>query len=344
MKKHTLVDITASGAILLTEHVSVDGHYPRAHLRVVTHIHSDHVIGLGESIRTSHFIVATRLTHELLEALGYRIPPSKRMILPYSVPIDYDGVKLRLVKSNHIPGSAQVEVEAGDVLLAYTSDFKQPGTPVIHDPDILVIDATYGYEGWVRPWQNEVEDILVDIVLEALAKEHGVVIKAYQGKLQKVMHLLRERGVDAPFIAPRRVYQVAKVLANYGMKTDVLLDTTMEAQEAMKSGWFIYFTANGNLQRLVLRRGRPVTIQLTGWELDEPYRKLSEYDWIVSYSDHADYKQTLEYVEEAKPKLLIVDAYRAGKVAELFAHSVEKRLGIKAMALPKQSMEAYTYA
>ena len=328
--------VTPRGAIMLTESVAVDGHNPRSPVRVVTHIHSDHVLGLGESVRTAHFVLATRLTHELLEALGHRVPPAKRLSLPYGVSIDYDGVRIRLVRANHVPGTAQVAVEDEEGnLLAYTSDFKQPGTPVIQDPDVLVIDATYGYEGWVRPWQDEVERILVDIVLEALAYQRGVVIKAYQGKLQKVMHVLREEGVEAPFVAPRRVYQVAKVLAGYGLKTgDVLLEGSREAEEALRSGWYIYFTTNGYRRGPTRAARRPITIELTGWELDEPYKRLSETEWVVSYSDHADYRQTLEYVEESRPRLLVVDRYRGGRVAEYFAASVERKLGIRALALP----------
>ena len=332
----TLAAVTEKGAILLTETVSVDGFHPRSPLRVVTHIHSDHMIGLSESVRLAQFIVATPLTHKLIRALDYRVPSSKAVELPYNVPIEYEDVRLTLLYSNHIPGSAQTVVETRDgYRLAYTGDFKQPGTPVVEEPDVLVIDATYGYEKWVRPWQNEVEDILVDIVLEALAKGGGVVIEAYQGKLQKVMHLLRESGVDAPFIAPRRVYQVAKVLAEHGLKTgDVVVDTAPEAVKAMKSGWYVYFTTGYAFRRLRFNGRKPVRIELTGWELDEPYRRVNEYEWVVSYSDHADFKQTLEYVEEAKPRLLVVDAYRGGSAARYFAAAVAKRLGIPSIALP----------
>ncbi len=329
--------ITERGAILLTDLVSVDGFHPGSPLRVVTHIHSDHVLGLSDSVRTAHFIVATELTHELLRALEYRVPPSKRLDLPYGVAVEYDGVRVRLAEANHVPGTAQVVVEAEDgSVLAYTSDFKQPGTPVIEEPDVLVIDATYGFEGWVRPWQDQIDDILVDAVLEALAYERGVVIEAYQGKLQKVMHVLREHGVEAPFVAPRRVYQVARVLASHGMRTgDVLLETTREALEAMRGGWYVYFTTGATARR---GRGpqsrRPVRIQLTGWELEEPFRKISETEWVVSYSDHADFKQTLDYVEASRPGLLVVDAYRGGNVARHFAAVVSRRLGIPAVAMP----------
>jgi putative mRNA 3-end processing factor len=335
------VTITERGAILLTELVSVDGFYPRSPLRVVTHIHSDHLLELHSSIRTAHFIVATKLTHELLRALDYRIPAGKELQLPYNVPVEYNGVKVKLVASNHVPGSAQVvvETETGEVL-AYTGDFKQPGTPIIQEPDVLVIDATYGYEGWVRPWQDRVDEILVDVVLDALAYERGVIVEAYQGKLQKVMHLLREYGVEAPFIAPRRVYQVARVLASYGLKTkDVLLETSREALEAMRSGWYIYFTTTAARRSRQGTTRRPIRIQLTGWELEEPFRRISESEWVVSYSDHADFNQTLEYVREARPRLLIVDAYRGGRVARYFALSVTRRLGIQAIALPLPGYE-----
>ncbi len=332
----TIVDVTRKGAILLTETISVDGFHPRSPIRVVTHIHSDHTLDLNSSSKIAHFIVATPLTHELLEALDYRVPRHKAVELPYGVQMEYDSVKLKLVKSNHIPGSAQVVVETSDgYTLAYTGDFKQPGTPVVREPDVLVIDATYGYEEWVRPWQAEMDEILVDIVLEALAQDRGVVIEAYQGKLQKVMHILREAGIDTPFIAPRKVYRVAKVLARHGLRTnDVILDRSGEAISAMRGGWYIYFTTSVLHNRPITNGKRPIRIQLTGWELEKPYKKVNENTWVVSYSDHADFKQTLEYVEESKPRLLIVDAYRGGTVARHFATVASRKLNIAALALP----------
>jgi len=326
-----LANISDKGAILLGESFAIDGPAQRF-VRVVTHIHADHIIGLENSIRYSAFILATPITHDLLKAMGYRIPPSKELRLEIGSKIRIGDEILVFHKANHIPGSVQVEIEIDGYNVGYTGDFKLPGTYIMRGLDVLVIDATYGYKEWSRPWQEEIEELLVDIVIDALVRG-PVHIFGYHGKLQEVMILLRERGLDVPFIAPKRVYDMARVLISYGYNLDpILLENTYEANEAMKGNWYVFFEHMSKSSRMKCRNC--TRIILTGWEFKEPFRKVRGDTWIVSFSDHADFRQLVEYVEEAHPKLLIVDKFRGGSAASYFADYVRRKLGIPALALP----------
>ncbi len=329
--------VASTGAILLGSVYSVDGYYPDRIVRIVTHIHYDHLIGLERSIRESALIAGTPLTLALLEVMGYKIPASKKLPLDYNKRISVAGEELELIRSNHIPGSAQVLVELPDgTRLGYTSDFKLPSTPIMKDLDVLVVDATYGHPEWVRPWQEEIEQLLVDIVLDALSRA-PVAVYGYHGKLQEVMILLRAHKVDAPFILPPKIYRMTRILQEYGYPiTDCYLEGTPEAGEIMRTGWYIYFQHISKLRTSTPVAGarRPIRIILTGWELREPYRMKDSNTYIVSYSGHADYNQLIRYIQEAKPKLLIVDGYRGGEAAEAFAQSVRRRLGIPTIVQP----------
>ena len=326
-----LANISDKGAILLGENFAVDGPAQRL-VRVVTHIHADHIIGLENSIRYSAFILATPITHDLLKAMGYRIPPSKELRLEVGSKIRIGDEMLVFRKANHIPGSVQVEVEINEYCVGYTSDFKLPGTHIMKDLDVLVIDATYGYKEWNRPWQEEIEELLVDIVVDGLVRG-PVHIFGYHGKLQEVMILLRERGLDVPFIAPKRVYDMARVLIGYGYNLDpILLENTREANEVVKDNWYVFFEHTSRSTRIKCRNC--TRILLTGWEFREPFRKIDGNTWIVSFSDHADFRQLVEYVKEAHPKLLVVDRFRGGNAASYFAEYVRRKLGIPAIALP----------
>ncbi len=323
--------VTRQGAILLGDNTSIDGHEPGRSTRVVTHIHSDHVTGLRKSIKECSMVVATPITHEMLRVLGYRVPEPKKLPLEYGVTVSIDGEKLTLLRSNHIPGTAQVlvETEDGDRLL-YTSDFKLPGTPIVRDADAIVVDATYGRADWMRPWQEEVEDLLADIVRDALALG-SVGVFGYHGKLQEVMLVLRSRGIDAPFVAPRRVYQLTMVLKRHGYPIgDILLQGTREAQEVMRDGWYIYFG------HILSRNKAPCRTRLilSGWEFREPFRRLGPGEWLIAFSDHADFRQLVSYIDEARPKLVIVDGFRGGSAALEFAKYVRRRLGIAAITSP----------
>jgi putative mRNA 3-end processing factor len=72
---------------------------------------------------------------------------------------------------------------------------------------------------------------------------------------------------------------------------------------------------------------------VSGWEFSFPRRQVAPNEHVVALSDHADFKELLEYVRESKPKLVITDNYRVGG-AKALAHEIEKRLAIPAKALP----------
>jgi len=321
-----------SGAIRLADSLVVDGH-DEAVARVVTHIHSDHVKELRRSIRELPLIAATPLTLDLLAAMGYSVPTGKRLALPYGRSIVIDGVRLTLLRANHVPGAAEVLVELSDgTRLGYTGDFKLPGTEIMEDLDVLVVDATYGRPEYRRPWQGEIEYLLADIVDEALI--HGpVALYGYNGKVEEVMHILRRMQVVAPFIVPRKRFKLVDVLMRHGIDLgEVYPADSREAAEIRKNGWYVEFRHFREWRRA----GGPGThILLTGWEFRAPYRRLGVGNkLVVSFSDHADYEQLMSYIREAKPRLLVVDAARGGEVARFFAKHVSEVLGIRALAMP----------
>ncbi len=338
--------ITGSGAIVFDNIVTVDGYYKDAYFHVVTHIHSDHTKGVKRSIRRRIPVAATPITLDILEALGIPINSTKTIRLNYGERLELDnGATLQLQKTNHIPGSSMVVYQDRETTIAYTSDFKLPGTHIVEEPDLLVLDATYGREEWRRPWQEEVENILVDIVLEGLSRG-PVILYAYNGKIQEVMLLLRRHGVVAPFLAPLKPYIVAKIVKKHGLDLgDVYYEYDARAREIAREGWYVLFLEmrEWKRRREYGRRldGKPTThVLLTGWEFSESFRRISTNEWIVSFSDHADFDQLVEYLEMSKPRKIIVDAYRGGETAYSFAKYVERNLSIPAKPLPLLAVEA----
>lgn len=329
--------VSDNGAVMLTDTIVADGHVSGLLARVVTHVHSDHIAQLRRSIREAAFLLATPLTHDLLSAMGYTVPFSKRVEASYHTRLRIEDYVVELHPANHVPGAAQVTVELpGGERVGYTGDFKLPGTEILRDLDVLVIDATYGFEEWQRPWQEEVEYLLADIVNDELSRG-GVAIYGYNGKQEEVMLLLRRMGVSAPFIVPRRRIRVIEVLRRHGFELgEVLVEGSAEAFEARRSGWFVEFRHYNEWKRR--RRGngsvRMAHVLLTGWEFRAPYRSVGSREWVVSFSDHADFRQLVEYVSEARPRLLVVDAARGGAAAAFFARYASEKLGVRAVAQP----------
>jgi putative mRNA 3-end processing factor len=336
-KSSELAKVTNSGAILLGNIFEVDS-FAGKPVRVVSHFHSDHTILLSKSGKFASHILATPATIEALPLMGFSLPEDKLLPLEYGRSIKFGEDSLVLVKSSHVIGSAQVLVETVDgSRVGYTGDFKFPGTKIMSDLDVLIIDATYGEETMVRPFKNEVDILFSDLVSELLSKGKPVIVKGYHGKLQEAMHIMRRFGVEAPFILPEKVYELTKLTEKHGLKVgNYFREGSEEAVEAIKGGWFVYLNHANSRKKTPFVASEVV---LTGWFFSSPLKKIYENGsgerWVVALSDHADFEDTLYYVEEARPKKILIDAFRTSReIAEAFAKSVLRRLGKEAVVMP----------
>lgn len=332
-----VVDITCRGSILLGKRLSVDGH-EKGRLRVVSHAHADHMVGIGESIRESPKIIAHPATLEIMSVLGHHVPEEKAVRLNYGSSIHFGDAGLKVLRSRHIIGSIQVlYTSSSRHSIVYTGDFKDPGAGTeVPESDVVITEATYGSPEYVRPYKDAVEDLLADFVLGLLSRG-PLVIKAYYGKQQEVMSILRERGLDAPFVAPAKVYRISRIAEKYGARIgDIFLEGTKEASEVIRQGWYIYFdhTASRTPAHHLARTGQRVSVlRLTGW-LKDLYVSLDPNNYVFAFSGHSDFEELLSYIDMARPKLVLVDTYRAGSNAVKFSKYVEKNLKIKALPLP----------
>jgi len=319
--------VSSRGAILLGGRVEADGYAGRL-VRVVTHAHEDHTIGLASSSRRALFVVATPVTLRFLSVLGKRVPPHKVLELDYDRPVEVDGERLTLRRARHIAGSAQVEVEGSGFRVGYTGDFKLPGTPPMRDLDVLVVDATYGSPASQRRWGEwDAIAALASLVEEGL-RMGTVYIYGFNGKLQEVMVELRVRGVSAPFAADPRTVQLARIASEfYGVSVDPLVthDKVVDGEPVVVFAHTSRFRSS--------RRRPGLHLRLTGMELRGVVYRVSDNVYNVSFSDHASFREVIEYIEEARPRRVIVDAYR-GREARFTAKYIERRLGIPAEAQP----------
>ena len=324
--------VTRNGAILLGKHVACDSNDLHRPIRVVTHAHYDHLGGLKQSLRRCKAVVMTPATRDMLAVLrGQTSLNGNIYALNYGETLRYDGEGLTLHPADHILGAAQVLVEDKDeARIVYTGDFRMSHTPAL-EADILVLEATYGSPFHVRPFSKIVESALVSLVESAL-KSGPLYIFGYHGKLQEIMQILHENDIEAPFILPERVFLTAKVCERYGMRLGKILSADGdEAREITRKNEPHVAFYHMNSKRYVGTHA--LRICVSGWEFSGPRRQIAPNEHIVALSDHADFKELLQYVSESKPKLVITDNYRVGD-AVVLAREIEKRLGIPAKALP----------
>lgn len=327
--------ITQRGAILLGKHVACDAFDEEKPLRVVTHAHADHMIGLDQSLRKCEKVLMTKATKDLIGALKGSTFLIRGSIetLDYGEPLTYADEKITFYPADHILGAAQVLVEddAG-FRIGYTGDFRLGETPILNT-DILVMEATYGNPTCIRPFEERIRSELVSIVEEGL-KKGTVYVFGYHGKLQEIMQILHEAEVDVPFAAPERVFQVSRVCEQHGMNFGDLLvcedDETREMLE--KNSPCVAFYHMGSRSSISSDSFR---IMVSGWQFNTAIRQIDQSEYLVALSDHSDFDGLIEYVRLSRPKLVVTDNYRESHALTL-AHEIEKRLGIKAIARPKE--------
>lgn len=325
--------VTEKGAILLGKYVACDGFEETRPVRVVTHAHSDHLLGLRQSLMRCEEVAMTPATRDLIDVM---LGPLFLMMgdvktLDYKELLKIDDETLTLHYADHILGTAQTLVEdAEGTRILYTSDFRLRDTPII-ETDVMVIEATYGNPRRVRDFKGNLEDLFVSLV-EAGLKKGPVYVFGYHGKLQETMQILHTAQIKAPFVMPEKVFHVSKICERYGMRLGrLLLSSTDEGKELLQRRnpcvAFFHMGSKGRVGEDAFR------ICVSGWEFSAPCREVGKNEYVIALSDHSDFNGLLQYVKESRPTLVITDNYRVGD-AEILAKEIFSRLGITAKAFP----------
>lgn len=327
--------VTHKGAILLARNVACDAPEESKPLRIVTHAHADHMIGLRQSLKTCEKVLMTKATRDLIDVMRGPLFLMRGLVetVEYGRTFQYDEERITFFRADHILGATQVLVEDADgTRVGYTGDFRIDETPIL-DADVLVMEATYGSPTCKRSFGKDVKNLLVSTVEEGL--RYGTVyVFGYHGKLQEVMQILHKTGVKAPFIVPERVLHVSRVCEQHGMRLgSLMLSEEKEAREMLeKNSPCIAFYHMGS-RRKVAKTGFHLCV--SGWEFGSPCREIADKEYIIALSDHSDFDGLIEYVRGSKPKLVITDNFRVGH-AETLAREIRRRFGVSAVALPKR--------
>jgi putative mRNA 3-end processing factor len=327
-------DVTKLGAVLLGSQVACDAYHEGRPIRVVSHAHADHMVGLGKSLKNCQVTVMTPATRDIIDALkGPRwLARGTVKTLDYEEPLTYENETMTLHYADHILGTAQVLVEDKEQSrILYTSDFRYSQTPLV-EADILVMEATYGDPVRVRPFGIMAEGLLVSLVEQGL-KRGPVYVFGYHGKLQKMMRILHEAEIKAPFLVPEKIHRVSRVCERHGMKLGKYLlpfdgeeaKSILAQHEPSVVFYHSYFRKKVE--------GEALQIHASGWEFRKPCRRIGTNKYVVALSDHSDFNELLEYVERCTPKMVITDKYRS-EAARILAREIEKRLKIPAKAAP----------
>ncbi len=277
--------------------ISLDCFEPEANVNFVSHAHTDHTSGLGKGRK----VLASSATIELI---GVR--ESGKKIEPLEIP-----ERARLLNAGHILGSRQLYLESEEIgaSVIYSGDYQMQRS-VAAEPietkqaDILIIDSTYPERETVFKDREETTKEIQDFISSKL--ESGIVLfGSYAlGKAQELTKIANELGV-AP-VVDRKIHLINKVYERYGMPLGYssFYKDEPEFEDAVGSnfvGITNVFSLQGLASRLRMAYGKRVyTAVATGFARSFASSTNAQFE----LSDHADYKQALEYIQQCSPRMV----------------------------------------
>jgi Cft2 family RNA processing exonuclease len=262
----------------------------------VSHAHSDHV-------RRHETVVGTP---ETIELCRLRTGVKEAVALPYGEEREIGSAVIELFPSGHIHGAAQIMVRKDGSSVVYTGDFKmREGATArkaeVRSSEILIMEATYGRPEYVFPEREKVIGAICEFVRDTLYWGRTPVLFAYSlGKAQELIRILSERGVR--LMVHESIYQIAMIYEKTGMplgnyelfRGRVWLDHALLCPPQVRYG-----------RALNAMKGKR-TAFVTGWAMTGRGRSLGGFDEVFPLSDHADYRELLEYVRLANPAKVLV--------------------------------------
>lgn len=324
------INVSGSGAVMLDNVVSCDGFIDDYPIRIQTHVHDDHMYGFDSSKGRQKILLSEATLDLLIAEFNADIPYRANFKpIPLNQTVPLDNCEIRLLDSEHMLGSVQVEVTLADGLkCGYSGDFAWPLDNVIQ-VEQLVLDSTYGSPDSKRRFsQEEANYRFRDLVVDRL-RSGPVLIRAHRGTLQRAISCLDD-AVRDPFIVNCRIFKELEVYKRYGYSlTNILEESTEEAQQALSGQRYIRLYETRD--RFPSHTNDATSIVLSAYlsRLDDPVMPYSEKAYCVALSSHADYKETLEYVRATRARKVIADCSRGGHGIEL-AIALRRELSIDA--------------
>lgn len=276
------------GLFLTTAGLALD--VPRRQkLGFMSHAHADH-IGAHE------LALCTPATAALYR---HRMGAHRRTReMPYRMTIELGPLKLTAYPAGHCLGSAMLLADDGERSLLFTGDFKLEPSATSEQAelpraDILVMESTFGQPKYRMPPRAAVISELVDLVRRTLADECTPVIHAYAlGKAQEVTKLLTSAGISVQ--QHPSIFAVSEVYRQCGVD----LGKVTAYQGKPLPGSAVVTLPKGMKGFRLAGIEQPVSIAVTGWAIDPSTKYRQGVDHALPLSDHADFDELLQTVEQ----------------------------------------------
>jgi putative mRNA 3-end processing factor len=357
---------------------------------ILTHSHLDHSGAVPIFyIQGKKPLYTNKLTLELAQILisdfihlsSYYLPYEYlelRSMMRSNKHVDFEveeeigDIKFQLLNAGHIPGGAQILIEAEGKRLLYTGDFNTTDTRLLEgakmeygDLDAVIIESTYADEDHTE--RLELEKRFVDEVTDAVEKGGTVLVPAFGvGRSQEIACVLTAHHFEYPVTMDGMAREVSRIVMNYKeflrdpkLFTDAIhsadwVEGWRDRRKAIKTpgviispagmlkgGPAVFYTSkigkNANNAIFLVSYQIPGT---PGRELmekgvcliDGKMRKVKARVKHFDFSSHCGASQLKEAVKKLGGKPKIYVVHGAEGNCELFAKWIKNELGLEAIA------------
>ena len=327
-----LLDVFASGAVVLGPDVTCDGFHQERQVRVQSHVHTDHLSDFTTS--KSRELVMSEGTRDLLSFdhpdLNLR---ANIHLLSSGDSWTYNDSRVSLRSAGHMLGASQVEVKLKNgITLGYSGDFSWPLDQAV-SVDALVLDATYGSPEFVKSYdQHAADEALLNIVRDRLG--YGPIqLVGYSGVIERALLTICSSDVaaDIPILGNLRLCASIDTHRSHGWPLPEIIEINSESgRQAIQEGSYIRCwkgSEGGRTEGIV----EGTTISLTKYRTREVLEVFGEFNYRVGMSNHADFESTLAYVHATGAKFVVTDSRRAeNEKARKLANVLQNEFGISA--------------
>ena len=292
---------------------------------VVTHGHSDHARAGHEKV------FATPETVEIMKLRCGADCAKEINTIPYGKKFTLGPVTLCFEPAGHILGSAQIVMEYHSERIVFSGDYKRRRDPTCKPfkpipCDIFITEATFALPVFRHPpTENEIAKLIKSL---ELFPERCHLIGVYPlGKCQRIIAELREHGYTKPIYLHGALVKLCELYQKHGVKLGELIPVA-EGEKKQFAGEIVLCPPGSLNDRWSRRLPEVLPCMASGWMQIRARAKQKLVELPLVISDHADWYELLQTIDELKPKEVWVTHGRE----DALIYEIGKK-GIKAKAL-----------
>jgi len=263
----------------------------------VSHAHADHLGRHREVILTepTHLLMNVRVgVGRLAHVLDYESP----------APFEFNGrqFQITLFPAGHILGSSMALIECEGESLLYTGDFKlnaglgaEPCKAV--KADTLIMETTFGKPMYRFPSAEETMEEIRKFCRRKLRKGETPALMAYSlGKSQELLLGLKDDGFQ--FVVHPSVDDMNEVYRACG----VAFPRYALIRDRRIDGKVLICPPSAKLPVNVRSDDHLKKAVISGWAIDRSCKYRHKADEAFPLSDHSDFDELIEFVQQVEPK------------------------------------------